>query len=124
MKKALRAADSDYLWTKVSQQTSLCTLPREVSWPKLWDMARDRGIQGARSLNMILRTLATHIFSENFICPFCDTLLSRDSVFAVHVARAHLSRPLSSVFSLLTNYDEHLFSVGSELKRLYASRAS
>ena len=49
-KKALRATDSDYVWSRVSQQRSLCVLTREVSWPKLWDMTCDRGIQGTRSL--------------------------------------------------------------------------
>ena len=53
--------------------------------------------------------------------PICDTELSRDSIFAEHISTAHLSRPLSSILSFLTDSNEHLFSVGAELKRLHAS---
>ena len=121
IKKALRAADSDYVWSKVSQQTSLRVLSRDISWPKLWDLARDRGIQGTRSLAMILRILATPI-QENTKCSLCDSELSRDSLFADHISAVHLSRPLTTILPLLTNRDDHLFSVGSELERLYSSR--
>lgn len=123
IKKVLRAADSDYVWSKVSQQTSLRVLPRDISWPKLWDIARERGIQGARSLSVIMRVLATP-FQENSKCPLCDSELPRDSVFADHISVVHLSRSLPNILSLLTTYDDHLFSVGSELKRLYAAQNS
>ena len=119
IRKALRAADSDYVWSRVSQQSSLRALSREISWPKLWDMARDRGIQGARSLSVILKILVTPTH-ENSKCPLCDFELSRDSLFAHHISTVHLSLPLSSILTLLVNCDDHLFSVGSELKRLYA----
>ena len=59
IKKILRAADSDYIWSKAAQQNSLHALPRD--WP--WDMARDRGIQGTRSLTAVLKVLSTPIFN-------------------------------------------------------------
>ena len=57
VKKVLREADYDNTWTEMAKQNSLRALSRDISWPKLWDMARDRGI-GARSLSMIIRLLA------------------------------------------------------------------
>ena len=120
IKTTLRAADSNYIWTKVSRQLSLRALSRDISWPKLWDMARDRGIQGARSIRALLRVLAKPVF-ENSRCPFCDLELARESLFANHVATAHLSRSLQDMLDPLVNCDDRLFSVGSELKRLYAS---
>ena len=98
IKKALRVADSDYIWTKVSRQLSLRALSRDISWPKLWDMARDRGIQGARSIRVLLRVLAKPVF-ENSRCPFCDLELARESLFANHVATAHLSRSLQDLLA-------------------------
>ena len=90
-------ADSDYVWYKVSQQTSLRALCRDISWPKLWDLARDRGIQGTRSLAMILRILATPI-QENTKFSLSDSELSRDSLFADHISTVHLSRPLTTSY--------------------------
>ena len=120
IKKALRTADSDYIWSKVAQQTSLRALSRDISWLKLWDMARDRGIQGTRSLAMFLRILASPTL-DNSKCPFCDSDISGVSTFADHITTEHLSTSLSDLLFLLTNGDDNIFSVGSELKRLYAS---
>ena len=47
LNKALKAADSDYLWSLVGIQNSLRALSRSMPWPKLWDMAHNQGIQGA-----------------------------------------------------------------------------
>ena len=98
IKKALRVADSDYIWTKVSRQLSLRALSRDISWPKLWDMARDQGIQGARSIRALLRVLAKPVF-ENSRCPSCDLELARESLFANHVATAHLSWSLQDLLA-------------------------
>ena len=32
--------DIDYIWSQVEKQNSLRSLSSEISWPKLWDMAR------------------------------------------------------------------------------------
>ena len=85
--KILRAADSDYIWSKAAQQNSLHALPRD--WP--WDMARDRGIQGTRSLTAI---------DTNFQCPFCG------------LVPLHLQPMYQSAL-------DQLFSMGSKLKRLH-----
>ena len=119
-KRVLRTADTEYIWLKVSRHTSLRALHRDILWPKLWDMARDQGIQGTRSLAMVLRVLATPTL-ENFDCPICETTLSRDDIFADHVSSVHLSKSLPDLISLLINGDAHIFLLGSELKRLYSS---
>ena len=97
IKKALRAADLDYVWSKVAQQTSLRALSRDISWPKLWDMARDRGIQGTRSLAMFLRILASPT-SDNSKCPLCDSDISRVSPFADQIP------PLSGLLLVKTTF--------------------
>ena len=68
-KKALNAEDIDYIWSQVEMQNSLRSLSSEISWPKLWDMARDRGIQGSRSLTVFLKVLTT-LFLPNTFLPF------------------------------------------------------
>ena len=120
-KKALNAEDIDYIWSQVEMQNSLRSLSSVISWPKLWDMARDRGIQGSRSLTVFLKVLTTPIFKD-LICPFCNHVLTRDSIFAEHISTIHLSQPISHLISILENADEeHIFQLGSRLKRLYAT---
>lgn len=82
-----------------------------------------QGIQGTRSLVMFLRVLATSIL-ENRKCPLCESKLQRDSVFAHHIAFRHLAKPLNYILPLLIDGDDNLLSVGTELKRLYASSCS
>lgn len=72
-----------------------------------------------QSLTAIIKILSTPIF-DDFHCPFCSLRLSRDALFADHVSVVHLSQPLSDFISLLITGDIQLFSVVSELKRLYA----
>ena len=84
-------------------------------------MARDRGIQGSRSLTVFLKVLTTPIFKD-LICPFCNHVLTRDSIFAEHISTIHLSQPISRLISILENADEeYIFQLGSRLKRLYAT---
>ena len=106
-----------------SQHNSLRALSRDIPWPKLWDLVRDHGIQGTRSLVMFLRVLATSIL-ENWKCPLCESKLQRDSVFADHIALRHLAKPLNDILPFLIDGDDDLFFVGTELKRLYASYCS
>ena len=97
-------------------QNSLRSLSSVISWPKLWDMARDRGIQGSRSLTVFLKVLTTPIFKD-LICPFCNHVLTRDSIFVEHISTIHLSQPISHLISILENADEgHIFQLGSRLK--------
>ena len=49
--------DIDYIWSQVEKQNSLRSLSSEISWPKLWDMARDQGIPSSRSLTVTIKVL-------------------------------------------------------------------
>ena len=40
------------------------------------------------------------------------------------ICMRHLAKPLNDILPLLINGDDNLFSVGTELKRLYASSSS
>ena len=94
-------------------------MSRTISWPKLWDLARDRGIQGARSLSAIFKVLTTPIFDE-CKCHHCGIVITRDVPYSDHIARAHLLQPLAEIIALLEEGDEEVFAIGSELKRLNA----
>ena len=119
VKKALTTADQDLIWAQISQKNSLRSMSRTISWPKLWDLARDRGIQGARSLSAIFEVLTTPIFDERK-CHHCDIVITRDVPYSDHIARAHLLQPLADIIALLEEGDEEVFAIGSELKRLNA----
>ena len=58
-----KSRDSDNVWSKVSRQGSLA-LSSDISWPQLWDMARDRGVQGSGYLSAIIKVL-TKQMQEN-----------------------------------------------------------
>ena len=121
LKKALKAADDNHIWKMANKHNSLKCLSRSIMWPRLWDMARDHGIQGSRSLSAIFKIFTTPIFEE-WSCPFCATPISRVcTTFAEHVATVHLSQPLANIVSLLEEGDDELFSVGAKIKALYAS---
>ena len=85
----------------------------------MWDLARDHGIQGARSLAATFKTLTSPIFDVRS-CPHCNTLIARESIFGKHIFSAHLSRSLADVISLLEEGDQEIFHIGSELKTLYS----
>ena len=119
MKRDLLKADQDNIWSLVTKYNSLRSLHRTISWPKLWDLARDHGIQGARSLATIFKTLTSPIFDVRS-CPHCNTLITRESIFGEHIFSAHLSRSLADVISLLEEGDQEIFYIGSELKSLYS----
>ena len=97
MKRDLLKADQDNIWSLVTKHNSLRSLHRTISWPKLWDLARDHGIQGARSLATIFKTLTSPIFDVRS-CPHCNTLITRESIFGEHIFSAHLSRSLVMLF--------------------------
>ena len=90
MRRDLLKGDQDNIWSLV---TSLQPLHRTISWPKLWDLTRDYGIQGARSLVAIFKTLTSPIFDVRS-CPHCNmyTLIARES-----------SPSLENIYSLLTS---------------------
>ena len=110
VKKALLKLDRDYIWSLTSKHNSLRSLTRSISLPKLWDLSRDYGIQGTRSVAIIFKILTSPIFDE-YCCPHCSTIIPRDSILAEHLLTTHLSYPLDKIFSLLEAGDEDLFIV-------------
>ena len=105
MKRDLLKADQNNIWSLVTKHNSLRSLHRTISWPKLWDLARNHGIQGARSLATIFKTLTSPIFDVRS-CPHCNTLIARESIFGEHIFSTHLSRSLADVISLLEEGDQ------------------
>ena len=71
IKDKLQAADRDHIWSLVSSHENLAALSRDISWMRLWDEAREQGIQGARAIATVLRVITIPVFTDNFACPVC-----------------------------------------------------
>ena len=81
--KKLENADQTLTRTEVEKKPSLTFLSHPICWTKLWDTARDYGIQGSRSLLAVLTVLSTPTFQDH-TCPYCDTIITNQH-FAEHV---------------------------------------
>ena len=86
-------------------------MSQDVSWPELWDTARDHGPQAALSLQAVLRMLTSPTYKESS----CSHSIQKDSPPADHLC-SHLSYSLDNILTLLTEADETIFLVGSELR--------
>ena len=87
----------------------------------LWDLAREFGIQGSRSLLAVFTALTTPTFADR-ICPYCNTTILKDQHFIKHLAQTHISVGLTDIIDMLKVEDKAIFSVGTELKRLRSSQ--
>ena len=116
VKKALREEDRDYIWSEIHSHESLAALNREINWPKLWDNARDHGIQGSRSLIATLQVITTPVFKEGFSCHICGHKYNRNCFPARHIMEVHLNRPLDTLLDLLKHPCEETFEVAATLK--------
>ena len=61
---------------------------KATSWCRLWDLALDRGVQGTRGLQTLLKELSRRI-DGNFLCSSCGISLCTDSLWFDHVCMAH-----------------------------------
>ena len=59
-----KQADLKHIRTEVAKKPSLRTLNHPICRAKLWDIARDHGIQGSRSLLVVITALITPIFRD------------------------------------------------------------
>ena len=113
IKKTLRKADQNYIWDQAANHNSLSLMSRDISWPRLWDTARDHGPQAALSLQAVLRMLTSPTYKESS-CSHCNFTVQNDSPPADHLY-SHLSYSLD-ILTLLMEADETIFLVGSELR--------
>ena len=75
IKKTLRKADQNYIWDQAANHNSLSLMSRDVSWPRLWDTARDHGPQPALLLQAVLRMLTSPTYKESS-CSHCNMLMT------------------------------------------------
>ena len=66
----------------------VATVAETTSWCRLWDIALDRGVQGTRGMQSLLKELSRQVF-ENFSCRSCSTSLSKDSLWFDHICTYH-----------------------------------
>ena len=116
IKKSLINADKLYIQSLVSEHRSLSLLSDSISWPKLWDTARDFGTQGVRSIREVFKLLTRPTFGDRS-CPYGTHAIPEDSLFAEHVVSYHLDYSLDTI---LECNDEDLFKFAVELKQLSA----
>ena len=98
VKEPLQYADCDRTWTQVSSREYLTALSRDIHWLRLWDEARDHGIQGARSIISILRVITMPVFSDDFSCSMCGL---KGCLPASHITEAHLGCHLNDLLDFL-----------------------
>ena len=100
--------------------SSLRLLSGEISWLKLWDIAREHGIPGTKSIREILKLTTKPTFGDQ-LCPFCGDAIPSTIAFADHVGEKHLN---CSMLKYLENADEKIFEIGRDLKHLLATSTS
>ena len=63
-------------------------MAQTTSWCRLWDLALDRGVQGIRGLQTLLKELSRRTF-DNFLCQACGATLDKDSQWFDHICQNH-----------------------------------
>ena len=117
VKKILQEKDRDLIWRQVSNHESLTVLTRDISWLRLWDDARDYGIQGTRALESALRTITIPYIEEfSSSCHICGHNYHKDRPPAEHIMVSHLQCDLEHLVELLQNPCEETFTVATSLK--------
>ena len=91
----------------------------DINWLRLWDVARDYGIQGTRSLESALRTITIPIFGDDFSCHICGHKYSKGHSPVQHVTESHLNCALDHLLELLKNPCEETFTITAALKSFH-----
>ena len=116
--EALEEADKELTWSLVSESSSLKLLANVIPWLKLWDIARDRGIQGARSLQAIIKVLTAPVFADT-TCQFCNVGINEGTHYSDHVMQTHLSTSVDNIVRLLKEESDDIFPIGLKLMELF-----
>ncbi len=66
----------------------IATVATETSWCHLWDIALERGVQGTRRLQLLLKDLSRRPF-DGFSCRSCGSNLNNDPSWFHHICSHH-----------------------------------
>ena len=66
----------------------MASVAQSTSWCKLWDIALDRGVQGTRGLQTLLRELSRRTYND-FQCKSCGDSIGEDTLWFDHVCSNH-----------------------------------
>ena len=66
----------------------VASVANTTSWCRLWDLALDRGVQGTRGLQTLLKVISLRIY-KNSLCPSCDHSLPAHSLWFDHLCSEH-----------------------------------
>ena len=90
-KKEILKSDLDALVSAATSHHSakyVASVANTTSWCRLWDLALDRGVQGTRGLQTLLKVISLRIY-KNSLCPSCDHSLPAHSLWFDHLCSEH-----------------------------------
>ena len=96
---------------------------QEVSWPKLWDLALERGVFGTTCIQAVLKLLSLHILSNN-MCPVPNCNISLDSELPCSHFLSHHSELTASIEDIIdacVHCSDSLFIYGKFLHSSFKS---
>ena len=116
IKKHLLKADKAFTWSSVSEHRSLQLLPASITWPRVWDTAREYGAPGTKSIQAIFKMLTRPYMDRS--CPYCgnSTTIPEGSLFAEHVSTLHLRIDVGEIIAHLESNEEEVLDIGANLK--------
>ena len=99
---------------------SLAALSRDINWRKLWDVAREHGIQGAWSISAVLRAISMPVFSKDLSCHICDFSYHEGSTPLAHISEFHLDCDINHLLDLLRDPCDDTFIVAASFKSTFS----
>ena len=91
MKQEILKSDFEALLSSTATHHSaryVAEVAKTTSWCRLWDSALDRGVQGTRGLQTLLKTLSQRIYRDSS-CASCGIHLQANSLWFDHICLAH-----------------------------------
>ena len=91
MKMDIIKSDSEILLSSAIDHPHakyVATMAQTTSWCKLWDIALDRGIQGTRGLQTLLKELSRRTY-DDFQCQSCGDSIGEDTLWFDHICSNH-----------------------------------
>ena len=96
---------------------------QEVSWPKLWDLALERGVFGTTCIQAVLKLLSLHILSNNMChVPNCNISLDSESPCSHFLSHhSELTASIEDIIDACVHCSDSLFIYGKCLHSSFKS---
>ena len=94
----------------------VASVAQTTSWCRLWDVALERGVQGTRGLQSLLKELSCRIF-DDYDCKSCSMVLNKNTRWLEHLCDYHPDRvhklSISQITSALKDIDVNIIFSGA-----------